>query len=336
MDALLTDSFARLLEAHCGPGQLRRFEAGASTVPLWNELQASGYADALLAETAGGAGLSLSDICDTVIMSGRYLAPVPIAETMVARALLADSANTFPPKSIVLVTPVLTNEGLFQAAVPFAQTDGLALIEIENQLLLVGLAEAEVTATGVRGSLAADVLWRQPLQPILATDLPTASLREIGATIRAAQMAGAMARLLEISVNYVNTREQFGRPLAKFQALQQQLAVMAELVLGANMAVQLAYHETGVVPVPLLAALAKQRTSEAACRVSAIAHAVHGAIGLSDEYDLQLYVRRLYEWRLADGSEAYWCQRIGESRLACTSSSLDFIREHLSPLKMCS
>ena len=75
------------------------------------------------------------------------------------------------------------------------------------------------------------------------------------------------------------------------------------------------------------AAIAKQVASIAAVPVAEIAHAVHGAIGISEEYDLQLYTRRLHEWRLADGSEAYWAAQLGAARLAAANqSSVDFIR----------
>jgi alkylation response protein AidB-like acyl-CoA dehydrogenase len=58
-------------------------------------------------------------------------------------------------------------------------------------------------------------------------------------------------------------------------------------------------------------ACAKARTSEAAVAAAAIAHAVHGAIGVTEEHDLQLYTRRLWAWRLDFGTEAYWAGVIG-------------------------
>ncbi|WP_443082911.1 acyl-CoA dehydrogenase family protein [Variovorax sp. HW608] len=62
---------------------------------------------------------------------------------------------------------------------------------------------------------------------------------------------------------------------------------------------------------PMASAVAKARASEAAHQLSAIAHAVHGAIGVTEEYDLQLYTRRLHEWRLARGCEAWWNRQLG-------------------------
>jgi enoyl-CoA hydratase/carnithine racemase len=74
------------------------------------------------------------------------------------------------------------------------------------------------------------------------------------------------------------------------------------------------------------AAMAKARTSEAAVLVANHAHALHGAIGVTEEYGLQLFTRRLHEWRMAHGSEAYWNQRIGEELLRARQPLAEFVR----------
>jgi len=81
------------------------------------------------------------------------------------------------------------------------------------------------------------------------------------------------------------------------------------------------------------AAVAKARTSEAALAVASIGHAVHGAMGFTGEYDLQLYTRRLHEWRAAYGSESYWNERIGTALLAQRGATVDFIRARLFPMR---
>ena len=117
-------------------------------------------------------------------------------------------------------------------------------------------------------------------------------------------MAGAMQRVLEATLAYANDRAQFGKSIGKFQAVQQQLSVMAEQVFAARMAAEIGCAGDGIAPHPLRAAVAKARASEAAEKVVAIAHAVHGAIGVTAEYDLQLHTRRLQEWRADFGSQA--------------------------------
>jgi len=79
----------------------------------------------------------------------------------------------------------------------------------------------------------------------------------------------------------------------------------------------------------MLAALAKSQTSQAVARVTAVAHAVHGAIGVTHEYDLQLFTRRMNEWARAGGGQAFWAQQIGRNLLSSERTTLDFVRSEL-------
>jgi acyl-CoA dehydrogenase len=114
----------------------------------------------------------------------------------------------------------------------------------------------------------------------------------------------------------VNEREQFGRPIGKFQAIQQQLAVGAEWSAMAAMAAQLAMAGPGVQLLAGRVAAAKQVAGTAADTCANVAHAVHGAIGVTAEYDLQLYTRRLWSWAADFGSSLYWATQLGETVLA--------------------
>jgi acyl-CoA dehydrogenase len=82
---------------------------------------------------------------------------------------------------------------------------------------------------------------------------------------------------------------------------------------------------TRLSPEPV--AVAKARTSEAAQKVASMAHAIHGAIGFTEEYDLQLYTRRLYSWRRAAGSEGYWHEILGRALVARQDRTLNLLRE---------
>jgi acyl-CoA dehydrogenase len=55
--------------------------------------------------------------------------------------------------------------------------------------------------------------------------------------------------------------------------------------------------------------------SVGATNVTSIAHAVFGAIGISEEHDLQIHTRNLHAWRIADGSESYWTEQLGAAAL---------------------
>ena len=81
-------------------------------------------------------------------------------------------------------------------------------------------------------------------------------------------------------------------------------------------------------PHPQRAAAAKARASEAALEVASLAHAIHGAIGFTVEFDLNLYTRRLHAWRQLAGAESYWHQVLGQAVLQAPHRlSLDVLRE---------
>jgi len=162
--------------------------------------------------------------------------------------------------------------------------------------------------------------------PVGETMLDRAGHRDTN-LLRAAQIAGAGDRVLAMSVAYANERIQFGKPIGRQQAVQQQLAVMAEDVVAVRLAVQLA--ATRGWPSPEAAAVAKSIAAQAAPRIANIAHAVHGAIGISAEYDLQLYTRRLHQWRLDGGAETHWNRQLGAAVLAAPESALDWVRANL-------
>jgi acyl-CoA dehydrogenase len=126
---------------------------------------------------------------------------------------------------------------------------------------------------------------------------------------------------------YAGERSQFGKPIARQQAVQQQLALMAENVVAIRMAVELAAGCDW--PTPERAALAKTVAATYAPAIAGTAHAVHGAIGVSAEYDLQLYTRRLHAWRLEGGSETAWAATLGRSLLASGDDTLDWMRHAL-------
>ena len=161
-----------------------------------------------------------------------------------------------------------------------------------------------------------------------AEELPT----ELGAVVASAQIVGALERVLDMTLAYARQRTQFGRPISRFQVIQHQLAVMAEQVSAARVAAQIGCASSGRLPDRQRAAVAKSVASEAAAKVAAAAHAVHGAIGITAEYDLQLFTRRLHRWRADFGSETRWNHVLGQAVLQATEPmTLDYMRAALLP-----
>jgi acyl-CoA dehydrogenase len=315
----LAEPFGRILASVSSPAAVREIEAGGSAVQMWDSIAKSGFLDAVVDVSAGGAGLDLADMEPLFELVGAHAVPLPVIETIVARALLAKAGIEVPEGPIVLITSVAQ-------PVLCAMVASHALVDTGEQLLLAEMSTLAPQAVGVHHALSAIVAT----PPASGTSLPypAGGLRPLAAALRAALIAGAAARLMDMSTNYCNERVQFGKPIGKQQALQHMLAVMAEDMVACRIAAQLGVSKGLDVPVAI-AATAKATTSAAAARIAATAHAVHGAIGISEEYDLQLLTRRLHEWRLADGSEGYWATLLGQARLASPASSIDWVRESI-------
>ena len=150
------------------------------------------------------------------------------------------------------------------------------------------------------------------------------SVRGAGALLRAAQMAGAMEAALDLATTYANDRVQFGRPIGKFQAVQQQLALLAEEAAAALVAVESAaiclaeQRQSAEFAV----GAAKVRAGEAAGTVAEIAHQVHGAIGFTEEHSLHYLTRRLWSWRDEFGDKSYWAAFLGRRIAAAGGAGL--------------
>ncbi|WP_095011743.1 acyl-CoA dehydrogenase family protein [Tsuneonella mangrovi] len=319
----LLEPFDRMLQAACPPDAIRAVEQGESFAAMWGTIAESGFLDALVSEEAGGFGLPLAEIEPLLKALGRHAVPLPVGETMVARALLA-AAGHEPPSGAIALAVADNGAGV---PLPFGMVCEHLLVDRGDCIELVGAGDVHPTPTGVRGSVDA-VCDLGVAAGAVRCERPAEGLRPVGALLRAVSMAGAAEHLLEMTTSYANERVQFGKPIGRQQALQQQIAVMAEDVIAMRLAVQLAC--AGGFPVDLLAAAtAKSIASSSAPRVAATAHAIHGAIGISEEFDLQLYTRRLHEWRFACGSETYWNRLLGTARLGSAERSIDWVRENL-------
>jgi acyl-CoA dehydrogenase len=154
------------------------------------------------------------------------------------------------------------------------------------------------------------------------TNVTADTFQARAALLRAALMTGALERALQQSLDYTRERKQFGRALAAFQAIQQQLAILAAEVVAATSAVDHAAAVAECGPAPDEIAVAKIRAGKAAGIACRIAHQVHGAMGFTQEYSLQHATRRLWAWRDEAGGEALWARRFGQRLAAAGADAL--------------
>ena len=289
----LVDPFARMIEDICPPEAIRAIESGGPIEAMWGAFVESGFLDALVSEDAGGAGLSLAQAAPLIEALGARAVPLPVGETMVARALLAAAGQAVPDGPIALATGA--------GAVPFAGVAAHVLTGSPEEPVVV---VPQATATGV---------FRDIDGYVPAVD--GAALRPLAAVIRALQISGAAGRVLEMTVAFANERVQFGKPIGKQQAVQQQLAVLAEQAVAARIAAAIGAR-AGLHPGLIAAAMAKHGASLAAAEIAAIAHAVHGAIGMTNELGLTEAYKSLRKVNIADGSNEILRRTIAKEMLS--------------------
>ncbi|MFV3415026.1 acyl-CoA dehydrogenase family protein [Pseudomonas nitroreducens] len=327
LDNLILDAFGQWLEGEVSAERVRRIDLGEPADGLWHSLAEHGFADLLLPEAFGGAAASAKTACHLLFAAGAAALPLPLASTWWARLALAEAGLALPEGPIALACGEHDGPGLRCHAAPFAAHSRWVLATLPGGAWLLPVERAQRRADGVHASATEALFW--PEVPVDAVRLPVdRDWRALGAAYGAALMAGAAERVLHLTLEYATTRQQFGKPVGGFQAIQQQISVLAEEVFAARMAAQLALSEA-TWPQGIPAAVAKSRCSSAAVRICSIAHAVFGAIGVTEECDLQLYTRRLYAWRSDFGSEAYWQPMIGRAALRESGDCLAFLRRHL-------
>ena len=193
-----------------------------------------------------------------------------------------------------------------------------------DQLGLTSLLVPE-TENGFGGDwIDALVVFRLTGYHALGVDLPALVIDRAAnvdpelamAFARSCQMAGALDAALALSVAYVNERQQFGRALGNFQAVQQSLASFACEAAAANAAAMGAAQALNRGDGAFEVAAAKLRANRAAEVGTQVAHQVHGAIGFTREYPLHRFTKALWRWRSEFGNDAYWALQLGETVVA--------------------
>ena len=330
-DTIIIDTTDRIFRDLGDPQAIIADPGGAWKATLWQALEEAGLTLAWVPEAQGGAGVEVMDGFDILGVAGRHAVAVPLAETLLAGWLLAKAGMSAPlgPMTLALGSggdaPSVRAGKLSGVVrgVPFAEdADHLALVADSDdgrQVVCVALAGCTIAGgPGMAGDGLATVTFDNAdvvSSGAVPNTLGAEDVMLMGAAVRAQQMAGALQAVLDISVDYAKERMAFGRPIAKFQAVQQNLARLAGEVAAAAAAGSAAdtiqHAESFDSAVFLEVAAAKIRTGEAAGAGAAIAHQVHGAMGFTDEHILHRYTQRLFAWRDDFGSEAEWAAGLG-------------------------
>jgi acyl-CoA dehydrogenase len=297
-------------------------------IPLWQALEAAGIT------ALGGAGgdddVTFPDAMALVHRAAFHALAVPIGETIIARRIVRRHGLGDAEATTTLVPPAAARDARLSEGrltgrargVPWGRGVGRAIVAASgassSRLVLADVSAAGAgEGANMAGEPRDDVdLGRARVLSSVAVEDAARMLETEGALLRAVQMAGAASSALDHCLRWVGERVQFGKPIAKHQAVQQLMAQLASEVAAAGAAVDLAVDASHEQAARFETAIAKARAGEAAGKVATISHGVFGAMGFTREHPLHYATRRLWSWRNEFGGEAYWQADIGRAVVA--------------------
>jgi acyl-CoA dehydrogenase len=330
----VVDAATSILRDLADPQTVNRAKDNAWHGPAWAALEEAGLTLAWVPEKLGGGGVELGDGFAVLRQVGRFAVAVPLAETLLAGWLLA-RAGILSPKGAMACGPAREGDRLVLApngrlsgtarAIPFAgDAKHLALLAARESggaaVVLIETAQARLSDGRSMAGDPLNAVTFEGARPVAVKDAPVGfdgdSLMLMGAAARSLQMAGALEAILDLAVAYANERVAFERPIAKFQAVQHNLARLAgetavAVAAAGSAADAIANAQSFDEAVFLEVASAKIRVGEAATEGAAVAHQVLGAIGFTQEHVLHRFTRRLWAWRDDFGNESRWAVKLG-------------------------
>ncbi|MGW1032354.1 acyl-CoA dehydrogenase family protein [Streptomyces antibioticus] len=242
---------------------------------LWRELGAAGFFALRLPEAEGGVGLGLPEAVLVFEEAGRVLLPGPLIATHLAAGTVPGAAEG------ETVVAAADGGGLLEwrdaADVVLGETEGAGGTE--------GPGEAEGPGPGEAVALrSVDPLT--PLHRVRARGAPD----PVAVLLTAAEQLGTATRACELAVEHARTREQFGRPIGAFQAVQHLCADLLARVETARAAL----YAAAVTSAPADIAAARLLADEAAVRGARDCLQVHGGMGFTWEADVHLLLKRAW------------------------------------------
>ncbi len=324
---LFRDAVREFLTKECPPESVRAaWDTDVAHSPaLWQALADLGVVGLTTPERYGGLGLRELDLVLLLEEAGRAALPEPLLETTaVAVPLLVDSEHAAAESWLERI----------------ARGDGSIAVAIDDELVVGADAAGAllyVTSEQVAFLMPDDVeIQRQPSVDgarhlyrvsvdsagvMLATGDRAAQLRasalDRGAVGAAAELVGLADRMLAMTVDYVQQREQFGVPIGSFQAIKHHLA---DALLALEFAKPVVYNAAYALSLELETAsrdvsMAKAAASDAATLVARKALQCHGAIAYTVEYDLHMWMKRAWALAATWGDARFHRARVAESVL---------------------
>ena len=323
----LRDGARSLLDGRSTPTQVRTVvdAGGGIDDGLWSAMVEQGWTALAVPEDRGGLGLGIVELALLLEEVGGHVAPAPVLQ----QALALDALVT-GDGPVELIDALAAGEAIGTVAFKPVTADGAAvtgrpepvihaplarvlIVRTEEELFVVdGIESTAEPAMDRTRSLG----WvRLEGAPAVRLGGPEAVERfiDLGALGHAAELLGASARVLDLSVEYAKERVQFGRPIGSFQAIKHRCADMLVDVEGMRSAV---YHAAWALGAgdpdrSVAASTAKTWCSDASRRVMTSGLQVHGGIGFTWEHDLHLFVKRAQLDGISFGDATWHRDRLG-------------------------
>lgn len=278
----------------------------------WRHLEDAGLTRLASAADSGGGPVEAAVVLRAL---ARHAVTVPVAETDLLAGWLAGKAGLDIPDTGPLTLATTLD------AVPYASDAAAVVLALADgdrvRVAVCESAELSITTGHNPGGEHRDTMTVDlPAERFVTVDGAADELLRRGAWARCAQVIGALDAAVEFSVDHTREREQFGRPLSAFQAVQHALAGMAGEVergrAAANLAVAAAAeHGFDHAATDYAVTVAKVTLGRVVPAVVTAAHQLHGAIGVTSEHRLWLATQRARSWVEEFGDTAYWAQRLG-------------------------
>lgn len=322
LDELTVD----LLSRHSDVDHLRsRLDLGAVHSPeLWRRFAETGLLSALITERHGGAGLTPQHLPGVLHAMGYHAVAEPFLETGVLGVTALEACSDHPESAARLEAIA---EGELLVGVRLSDLDPYVVFGEEADLVLDVDTGGKVTAyrpeeLDVEGLRSVD-----PLRPVarvtprgggevLGTSPRTAKLvRTLAVAGAACQLAGAARRLVDLTVEYVSVRHQFGRPVGSFQAVKHKIADVAVGVDMAEAVAASAFGELSQSDAAHRAAVAKAYAGQAADLANVEALQLHGGTGFTWEYHLHFWLKRAMSLSAAYGTTTFHRRALAQGLL---------------------
>ena len=355
-EQLLLRDTATKLGAKAGPRRARALRNGGNEIDhaAWSEIVQAGWLSALVRESEGGLGLGLFDLALALEETAKQIVMAPLIEaaaaiwavTKVTEVTHRARAALCP--SLVVPAAALPGQHYHDAEIPALVQNAMTLSGAVSFVPFAPSAELFVVAARARGEAVLCLVRRDAPGLALATtpnvDGSTSStltfsrvavadhdivargelaaaaitkMQELLVLGTSAELLGVAAAALDTTVQYTKLREQFGRKIGSFQALQHRMVdcfVDAELNRSLLYKVLIAWD--GGAAHPAMVPAVKARLAKAALKTVRLALQLHGAIGYTDEHDIGVYYKRAVTLAAKYGNEITHVGRFSALTLA--------------------